>query len=91
MSLRGFLANYLRLTGRVRYVGGNESAEDPVGTVGSPLVSCRLNRDVVDESRWSVFPPRSLVWEAMFQLPRWNVRKVALVVNQNAEIRGQVV
>ena len=48
----GFLANYLRFTGRVRYVGGNESAEDPVGTVGSPKVSWRLAQVVVDESRW---------------------------------------
>ena len=87
----GLLANYLRFTGRVRYVGGDESAEDPVGTVGSPSISWRLTQDVVDESRWSVFPRRSLVWEAICQLPRWDVRTIASVVNQNAEIRDRVI
>ena len=88
---KGLLAKYLRFMGRVRYIGGEESAEDPVGTVGSPSVSWRLTQDVVDESRWSVFPRRSLMWECICQLSRWDVQTVASVVNQNAEIRAQVI
>ena len=62
---------------------------DPVGTVGSPSESWRLSLDLVYESRWSVFPRRGLVWEDNCHLPRWDVRTVPSVVNQNAEIRGQ--
>ena len=36
-----------------------------------------------------MFPCRSLLWEAICLLPRWDVRTVASVVNLNAEIRGQ--
>ena len=63
---------------------------DPVGTVGSPSVSWRLVADLVDESCWSVLPRRGLVWEDFCHLPRWDVRTVDSLVNQNAEIRGQV-
>ena len=38
---RGLLADYIRFTGRVRYIGGDETVRDPVGTVGSPSVSWR--------------------------------------------------
>ena len=61
-----------------------------MGTVGNPSVSWRLAPDLAEESLWSVFPRRGLVWEDVRQLPRWDVRTVASVVNQNAEIRGQV-
>ena len=87
----GLLANYLRFSGRVRDVRGRESAEDPLGTVLCPPVPWRLAPGLVDENRWSVFPRRSLVLEAICQLPRWDVRTVALVVNQNGEIGGQVI
>ena len=86
----GLLADYIRFTGRVRYIGGDETVGDPVGAVGSRSVSWRLAPDLVDESRWSVFPRRGLLFEEVFHLPRWDVRTVASVVNQNAEIRGQV-
>ena len=59
----GLLANYLRFTGRLRYIRGDETVEDPVGTVGSPSVSWRLALGLVDESRRSVFPRRILVWD----------------------------
>ena len=87
----GLLADYIRVTHRVRYIGGDETVEDPVGTVGIPSVSCRLAPDLVDESRWSVFPRRVLVWEDICHLTRWDVRTVASVVNQDGEIRGQVI
>ena len=60
-----------------------------MGTVGNPSVSLRLAPGVVEESRWSVIPRRSLLWEAICQLSRWEVRRKASVASHNAEIRGQ--
>ena len=86
----GALAHYHRFTGRVRYIGANETVEDPVGAVGAPSLSWRLASGVVDENCWSLFPHRGLVREDVRQLPRWNVRRAASVANQMAEIRAQV-
>ena len=35
----GLLADYIRFTGRVLYIGGDETVWAPVGTVGIPSVS----------------------------------------------------
>ena len=86
----GLLADYIRFTGRVWYIGGDKTVADPIDTAGSPSVSWRLVPGLVDESRWSVFPRPGLVWEDICHFPRWDVPTVASVVNQNAEIRGQV-
>ena len=88
IRMSGLLADYIRFMGR--YIGGDETVGDPVGTFGSPSVSRRLAPDLVYESRRSVFPRRGLVWEDVCHLPRWDVRTVASVVNQNAKMRGQV-
>ena len=69
----GALAHYHHFTGLVRYIGGNETVEDPVGAVGTPTLSWRLPPDVGDESCWSVFRRRGLVWENVCQLPRQDV------------------
>ena len=53
------LADYIRFTRRVRYIGGDETVEDPMGTVGTPSLSWILALCVVDESFWSVFRRRA--------------------------------
>ena len=53
---QGFLADYLRFTGRIRCTTSEWAVEEPVGTVGTALETQRLVLGVVDESRWAVFP-----------------------------------
>lgn len=60
-------------------------------TVGTALRTWRLAPVVVEESLWAVFPRRELLLEDVFRLPQWDVRIVASVVIQNAEVRGQLI
>lgn len=81
----GVLAHYLRVTGQVRYIRGKETMVEPVGTVGAPSLSWHLAPGIVEESCWSVFPRRGVVWEDICQLPRWDGRTAASVASQNAK------
>ena len=87
----GFLADYLRFTGRIRCTISEGAVEEPVGTVGTALETWRLASGAVDESRWAVFPRRELLWDDVCRLSRWDFRMAASVSVQNAEVRGQVV